>query len=198
MPATSSDMTNHDSSLDVSMGRSTQSFSVFDPRMKASACSFSVNMTTAPSRRTNAHGSPVLTRMPRSTTVQTGKVIGCTVARSLCWPARGRRPPPPPTASCSGGPASAAVVGMIFSPDRHCFSECVMRMDAHELAQEDVGDALVVADDKHRQFPVGARLPVYVGDRPTGGTNLWGAMLPYLEQDNLYKKWDCSDNRNNV
>src|SRR5262245_22851503 len=50
----------------------------------------------------------------------------------------------------------------------------------------------------HRQFPVGARLPVYVGDRPTGGTNLWGAMLPYLEQDNLYKKWDCSDNRNNV
>jgi prepilin-type N-terminal cleavage/methylation domain-containing protein/prepilin-type processing-associated H-X9-DG protein len=50
----------------------------------------------------------------------------------------------------------------------------------------------------HGQFPVGARLPVYVGDRPTGGTNLWVELLPYFEQDNLYKKWDNSDDRNNV
>jgi prepilin-type N-terminal cleavage/methylation domain-containing protein/prepilin-type processing-associated H-X9-DG protein len=50
----------------------------------------------------------------------------------------------------------------------------------------------------HGQFPTGARLPVDVGGRPTGGTSLWVEMLPYLEQDNLYKKWDCSDNRNNV
>src|SRR4051812_29209705 len=50
----------------------------------------------------------------------------------------------------------------------------------------------------HGQFPTGARLPVYVGDRPTGGTNLWVEMLPYLEQENLFKRWDFSDNRNNV
>jgi prepilin-type processing-associated H-X9-DG protein len=50
----------------------------------------------------------------------------------------------------------------------------------------------------HERFPVGARLPVYVGDRPTGGTNLWVELLPYFEQDNLYKRWDYNDNRNNV
>jgi prepilin-type N-terminal cleavage/methylation domain-containing protein/prepilin-type processing-associated H-X9-DG protein len=50
----------------------------------------------------------------------------------------------------------------------------------------------------HGQFPTGARLPVFVGDRPTGGTNLWVELLPYFEQDNLYKKWDDTDNRNNV
>src|SRR5262249_30435701 len=50
----------------------------------------------------------------------------------------------------------------------------------------------------HGQFPVGVRLPVFVGDRPTGGTNLFVELLPYFEQDNLYKNWDYPDNRNNV
>jgi prepilin-type N-terminal cleavage/methylation domain-containing protein/prepilin-type processing-associated H-X9-DG protein len=50
----------------------------------------------------------------------------------------------------------------------------------------------------HGRFPTGARLPDYVGARPTGATNLWVEMLPYFEQDNLYKKWDSYDNRNNV
>jgi prepilin-type N-terminal cleavage/methylation domain-containing protein/prepilin-type processing-associated H-X9-DG protein len=52
--------------------------------------------------------------------------------------------------------------------------------------------------DTHEKFPTGARLPVYVGARPTGATNLWVELLPYFEQDNLYKKWDSYDNRNNV
>jgi prepilin-type N-terminal cleavage/methylation domain-containing protein/prepilin-type processing-associated H-X9-DG protein len=52
--------------------------------------------------------------------------------------------------------------------------------------------------DAHGKFPTGARLPVYVGDRPTGGTNLWVELLPYFEQDNLRDKWDPCDNRNNV
>jgi prepilin-type N-terminal cleavage/methylation domain-containing protein/prepilin-type processing-associated H-X9-DG protein len=47
-------------------------------------------------------------------------------------------------------------------------------------------------------FPTGARLPVDVGGTPRGGTNLWVELLPYFEQDNLSKKWDSSDNRNNV
>jgi prepilin-type N-terminal cleavage/methylation domain-containing protein/prepilin-type processing-associated H-X9-DG protein len=50
----------------------------------------------------------------------------------------------------------------------------------------------------HEQFPTGAHLPVYVGPRPTGATNLWVELLPYFEQDNLYKEWDSYDNRNNV
>jgi prepilin-type N-terminal cleavage/methylation domain-containing protein/prepilin-type processing-associated H-X9-DG protein len=50
----------------------------------------------------------------------------------------------------------------------------------------------------HERFPVGVRLPVYVGDRPSGGTNVWVELLPYFEQDNLYKRWDYHDSRNNV
>jgi prepilin-type N-terminal cleavage/methylation domain-containing protein/prepilin-type processing-associated H-X9-DG protein len=50
----------------------------------------------------------------------------------------------------------------------------------------------------HGQFPTGARLSVDGGGRPTGGTNVWVELLPYIEQDNLYKKWDRDDNRNNV
>jgi prepilin-type N-terminal cleavage/methylation domain-containing protein/prepilin-type processing-associated H-X9-DG protein len=50
----------------------------------------------------------------------------------------------------------------------------------------------------HGQFPVGVRLPVDVGGVPTGGTNLWVELLPYIERDNLYKRWDYTDNRNNV
>jgi prepilin-type N-terminal cleavage/methylation domain-containing protein/prepilin-type processing-associated H-X9-DG protein len=52
--------------------------------------------------------------------------------------------------------------------------------------------------DATGQFPTGARLPIDVGDRPTGGTNLWVELLPYIEQDNLHRKWDYNDNRNNV
>jgi prepilin-type N-terminal cleavage/methylation domain-containing protein len=52
--------------------------------------------------------------------------------------------------------------------------------------------------DATGKFPTGARLPVYVGIRPTGGTNVWVELLPYFEQDSLYKKWDQEDNRNNV
>src|SRR5262245_32738930 len=48
------------------------------------------------------------------------------------------------------------------------------------------------------KFPTGACLSVDTGGRPTGGTNLWVELLPYLEQDNLYKKWDYADNRNVV
>jgi prepilin-type N-terminal cleavage/methylation domain-containing protein/prepilin-type processing-associated H-X9-DG protein len=52
--------------------------------------------------------------------------------------------------------------------------------------------------DTAGKFPTGARLPVDVGGIPTGGTNVWVELLPYFEQDNLYKRWDFNDNRNNV
>jgi prepilin-type N-terminal cleavage/methylation domain-containing protein/prepilin-type processing-associated H-X9-DG protein len=52
--------------------------------------------------------------------------------------------------------------------------------------------------DTYNRFPAGAHLPVYVGGVPTRATNLWVELLPYIEQDNLYKQWDYCDNRNNV
>jgi prepilin-type N-terminal cleavage/methylation domain-containing protein/prepilin-type processing-associated H-X9-DG protein len=52
--------------------------------------------------------------------------------------------------------------------------------------------------DTAGKFPTGARLSFDVGGHPAGGTTVWIEMLPYLEQDGLYKKWDYADNRNNV
>jgi prepilin-type N-terminal cleavage/methylation domain-containing protein/prepilin-type processing-associated H-X9-DG protein len=53
--------------------------------------------------------------------------------------------------------------------------------------------------DARGKFPVGARFAV---DRGGGcwanGTNVWVELLPFFEQDNLYKKWDYYDNRNNL
>src|ERR1700745_1485824 len=51
--------------------------------------------------------------------------------------------------------------------------------------------------DTYKKFPTGGRIPVLIGGRPTGGINLWVELLPYFEQDNLYKKWD-PDNQKNV
>src|SRR5262245_48560033 len=48
------------------------------------------------------------------------------------------------------------------------------------------------------RFPTGGHISDFVGARPTGGRTLWVELLPYFEQDNLYKKWDDYDNRNNV
>jgi prepilin-type N-terminal cleavage/methylation domain-containing protein len=52
--------------------------------------------------------------------------------------------------------------------------------------------------DANEKFPTGTRLSVDVAGVPTGGTTLWVELLPYFEQDNLHKKWDDNDNRNNV
>ena len=52
--------------------------------------------------------------------------------------------------------------------------------------------------DAAGRFPTGAHLTAYVGDRLTGGTNLWVELLPYIEQDNLYKRWNPNNPRNNV
>jgi prepilin-type processing-associated H-X9-DG protein len=52
--------------------------------------------------------------------------------------------------------------------------------------------------DTYQRFPTGWHQPAIVDGRPTGGTNLWIGLLPYFEQDNLYRRWDNYDNRNNV
>ena len=53
-------------------------------------------------------------------------------------------------------------------------------------------------ESAHGVFPTGARSSVTVGGVPTGGTNVWVELLPHFEQDNLYRQWDFTDNRNNV
>jgi prepilin-type N-terminal cleavage/methylation domain-containing protein/prepilin-type processing-associated H-X9-DG protein len=69
-------------------------------------------------------------------------------------------------------------------------SRCLNNLKQIALAAQDHHDA-------RGRFPTGWHQPLTTGDRPAGGTNLWVELLPYLEQDNLYKKWDFNDNRNN-
>jgi prepilin-type N-terminal cleavage/methylation domain-containing protein/prepilin-type processing-associated H-X9-DG protein len=70
-------------------------------------------------------------------------------------------------------------------------TQCLNNLKQIALAAQNYHDAT-------RKFPTGVRLSVDVDGRPTGGTNVWVELLPYFEQDNLYKKWDFFDNRNNV
>src|SRR5262245_46697013 len=92
--------------------------------------------------------------------------------------------------------AIIAVLGGLMLPAVQKVREAANRMAcANNLKQTALATHNYHGD--FARFPTGARLPVYVGDRPTGGTNLWVGLLPYLEQHNLYKKWDPNDNRNN-
>src|SRR5262249_52792807 len=69
-------------------------------------------------------------------------------------------------------------------------TQCLNNLKQIALAAQNYHDA-------RRKFPTGAHLPVDVRGRPTEGTTLWVELLPYFEQDNLYKQWDRDDNRNN-
>src|SRR5262249_37850031 len=50
------------------------------------------------------------------------------------------------------------------------------------------------AQDK---FPSGGH-PALGNSPPTRGTNLFAALLPYIDQANLHDEWDPKDNSNNV
>jgi prepilin-type N-terminal cleavage/methylation domain-containing protein/prepilin-type processing-associated H-X9-DG protein len=70
-------------------------------------------------------------------------------------------------------------------------TQCANNLEQIALAAHNYHDAA-------RRFPPGVHLPVPVGGRPTGGTNLWVELLPYIEQDNVQRKWDYTDNSNNA
>jgi prepilin-type N-terminal cleavage/methylation domain-containing protein/prepilin-type processing-associated H-X9-DG protein len=70
-------------------------------------------------------------------------------------------------------------------------AQCLNNLKQIALAAHEYHDA-------RDRFPVGVHFPVYVGGQPTGGTNLWVELLPYLEQDNLSQRWDSCNNSNNV
>ncbi len=53
--------------------------------------------------------------------------------------------------------------------------------------------------DARAQFPTGLHMGINLGGgRYAGGTSWMVELLPYLEQDNLYRKWDYDDFRTNV
>jgi prepilin-type N-terminal cleavage/methylation domain-containing protein/prepilin-type processing-associated H-X9-DG protein len=70
-------------------------------------------------------------------------------------------------------------------------AQCLNNLKQIALAAHNYHDAA-------GRFPTGAHPSDLVDGRPTGGTTLWTGLLPYFEQDNLYRKWDNFDNRNNV
>ena len=82
----------------------------------------------------------------------------------------------------------AILIGLLL-PAVQKVREAAARMKCTNNLKQ-IGLAAHNYHDADGQFPTGARLPVDVGGRPTGGTNLWVELLPYFEQDNLYKKWD--------
>jgi prepilin-type N-terminal cleavage/methylation domain-containing protein/prepilin-type processing-associated H-X9-DG protein len=51
--------------------------------------------------------------------------------------------------------------------------------------------------DANKQFPIGVRHSTKA-DPPAQGTNLYVELLSYFEENNLSRKWDHDDNRNNV
>lgn len=69
--------------------------------------------------------------------------------------------------------------------------QCLNNMKQLAIASHNFHDAM-------GRFPTGARLSIDDGSRPTLGTNVWVELLPFIEQDNLHRKWDLADNRNNV
>src|SRR5262245_25478030 len=90
----------------------------------------------------------------------------------------------------------AVLIGLLL-PAMQKVREAASRMAcANNLKQ--IALATHSFHDARRKFPTGVRLPVYVDGVPTGATNLWVELLPYLEQGNLQDKWDYRDNRNNV
>src|SRR5262249_41413966 len=52
--------------------------------------------------------------------------------------------------------------------------------------------------DTYGKFPAGGHPAVLAGSRPTGGTNLFVELLPFIDEANVYNEWDLLDNRNNV
>ena len=93
-----------------------------------------------------------------------------------------------------------AIIGVLVSllmPAVQIAREAARRMSCTNNLRQ-VAIAAHHFHDAKGQFPTGARLPVDMAGTPSGGTNLWVELLPFFEQDNLYRKWDYNDNRNNV
>jgi prepilin-type N-terminal cleavage/methylation domain-containing protein/prepilin-type processing-associated H-X9-DG protein len=90
----------------------------------------------------------------------------------------------------------AALIALLLPAVQNA-REAARRVDCQNNLKQ-LATAAHEFESAYGNFPTVGRSPVYVGDRPTGGTNLWVELLPYFEQNNLYKKWDYDDNRNNV
>src|SRR5262245_20802196 len=79
----------------------------------------------------------------------------------------------------------AVLIGLLL-PAVHKVREAANRMSCSNNLKQ-IAVASQHYHDSFKTYPTGARLPVYVDGVPTGATNLWVELLPYFEQDNLYK-----------
>lgn len=90
----------------------------------------------------------------------------------------------------------AVLIGLLLPAVQRAREAANRTKCANYLRQ--LGLAATQFHDTNQKFPSGGHPPASAGGIPTGGTNLWVELLRYFEQDNLYKKWDYNDNRNNV
>ena len=90
----------------------------------------------------------------------------------------------------------AVLIGMLLPAVQNA-REAARRMNCTNNLKQ-LGIAAHHYENVYCKFPSGGHPSVDVGGRPTGGTNLWVQLLPYVEQGNLNEKWDYNDNRNNV
>jgi prepilin-type N-terminal cleavage/methylation domain-containing protein/prepilin-type processing-associated H-X9-DG protein len=89
----------------------------------------------------------------------------------------------------------AVLIGMLLPAVQNA-REAARRMNCTNNLKQ-LGIAVHQYESVYCEFPSGGHPSVDVGGRPTGGTNLWVQLLPYVEQGNLNEKWDYNDNRNN-
>jgi prepilin-type N-terminal cleavage/methylation domain-containing protein/prepilin-type processing-associated H-X9-DG protein len=90
----------------------------------------------------------------------------------------------------------AVLIGLLL-PAVQKVREAAARMKcANNLKQ--IALAIHNYEGSNGKLPTGARPSLTVNSVPTMGTNVWVELFPYFEQDNLLRKWDFADNRNNV
>lgn len=92
------------------------------------------------------------------------------------------------------------IIGILVSlllPAIQMAREAARRMSCMNNLQQ-VALAAHHYHDARNQFPAGSHQSADVGGVPAGGTTVFVELLPYIEQRNLFEKWDYVDNRNNV
>jgi prepilin-type processing-associated H-X9-DG protein/prepilin-type N-terminal cleavage/methylation domain-containing protein len=91
----------------------------------------------------------------------------------------------------------AVLIGLLL-PAVQKVREAANRMSC----QNNLKQLALAAHDHHDvkgAFPTGLRVPVAMTDgRWVNGTDWKVELFPYIEQDNLHRRWDYKDHRNNV
>src|SRR5262245_59310818 len=91
----------------------------------------------------------------------------------------------------------AVLIGLLLSAVQKVRAAAARLQCSNNLKQLALG--MHNYHDAMGRFPAGAITVGSAGGGPyAGGTILWVESLPYLEQDNLKRRWDYADSRNNL